>query len=994
MKSICNKKSPAGFTLIEIMISILVMAFVLIAFASVFVLYQRGSSQAYTYADVQQNTRITIEYITNHLRQAGAQTDYFRGQPPIAHAGPYQVVINADIDNSRTIDGQGPLTAINRALNPKTVPSSGTILYNPPVDYQSSAETVVFTLDSSKDGVVSNIDRGDDPAESGLNKNLFILKRYVYGYNGFFKNEVRESDVALVRGPNLAPTWTIPQPLFKYYYDDDEDPQTPDRLWGDSNDDGSLDNGEVLAVTPMPKNLLSSIRMIKITAIGESNRYNKRYETNGGFFDVTMTSEIYVRNISRTGSMIRGKVFHDVNSDGEINPGETGIPGVEVRLAGQNRNVITDNFGLYYFPLPPGDYSVQEVDPPGYSSTMANLVSVTLVAGQPQVVNFGDIATTPIGVIMGTVYEDLDKDGVKDVGELGIAGVTLSLDTGAQTISDDNGNYSYVARQGNYTVVETDPTGYSSTTPNSCNVNIVEANDTVIVNFGDYAGPVYGTLEGYVYLDINENGVRNSGEEGVPNVTIKVSNGDTTMTDAKGFYRFNLVPDNYSVTETDPAGYTSTTVNQYVDIPIVADTTVIRNFGDILEHRQDFVEIHISNTDRVLSVCTADLDEDDKNDKDIVLGTALVAGIGNMLVFHNKWQTSTTPVTELFDSDPVYRRDAGSNINTMSRYDFSEDGTVDVMSGLDVGAAPNIQLWYTGNEGILGMVPNVTYITSGLNEVMDGKLADFDKDGHIDLLVGLKSPIVASTGAFEVFKGSGSGVFVTWQYVSEAGSEGDIPLGAVWAVDTGDIDGDGDQDIIIGSHITDYTGCIDVYVNEGFASCDFTWHARYESFGAVNDLKVIDMQEDDGNEPDILAAVATASNTGLVMLWLNTDGTFGIADTTGFVFDLEVTPNLPDDYVNAQGEALSLAVLHVNNDIFPDVAYGTRSSSFYTGDIYILPAYGTLPENGTQINQINSGEIITMDVADFNKDSRPDIIVGTRSSATQGRLVAYFGREL
>jgi hypothetical protein len=75
------------------------------------------------------------------------------------------------------------------------------------------------------------------------------------------------------------------------------------------------------------------------------------------------------------------------------------------------------------------------------------------------------------------------------------------------------------------------------------------------------------------------------------------------------------------------------------------------------------------------------------------------------------------------------------------------------------------------------------------------------------------------------------------------------------------------------------------------------------------------------------------------------------------------------------------------------VTFGTRSSQFYTGDIYILPSYGTLPSGGEQINRTASGEIISIDVADFNKDSRPDIVVGTRSSVTQGRLVAYFGSD-
>ena len=88
-----------------------------------------------------------------------------------------------------------------------------------------------------------------------------------------------------------------------------------------------------------------------------------------------------------------------------------------------------------------------------------------------------------------------------------------------------------------------------------------------------------------------------------------------------------------------------------------------------------------------------------------------------------------------------------------------------------------------------------------------------------------------------------------------------------------------------------------------------------------------------------------------LLLWLNTAGVFGLPDTTGYAFQPQETPNWPDDYVVAEGEALSLALLHVNNDLFPDIAYGTRSSVLYTGDIYILPATARCHVQGQKINQ-------------------------------------------
>ena len=987
-------RNSAGFTLVEMMISVLVLGVLLIAMGGLFVLFQKSSAQTNESAEIQQNARIALEFVTDHLRQAGSQIDYFRGQQPIVHAGPYQVAVNADIDNQQTIDGMTPLTAIRRAFSPNRVPASGTTIYSPTTDYQSIAETIVLTLDSNGDGAISASDRGDDPEENGRNTNLFMLKKVVYGYNGLGSNEVRESNLALLRGPNMAPTWTIPQPLFQYMYDHDNNAATADRLWGDINLNGVLEAGEITMLTALPQNLLGSIRKIRVTAIGESDVYNQKFETNGGFASVTMTSEIYVRNTTRTSSNIYGKVYQDIDGDGIPDPDETGIPRVEIRLTGQNRSVLTDNFGMFYFPLPSGTYSLTEVDPPGYTSTTANMVSATLAAGQTSVINFGDRSTTPTGKIKGIVYEDADADRIKDAGETGLNGVLVSLDNGAQALTSSTGYYSFIVKRGTYTVVETDPTGYSSTTSNSVVATVAAGTDTVTVNYGDYGAPVSGTLQGYVYIDENEDQFRGGSEEGVPNVVLMASNGDSAVTNSKGFYRFTLAPGTYSITETDPDGYTSTTVNTFSNVVIAPDTTVTCNFGDILEVRQDFVEIHISHTDRALSVAATDLGEDTKGDVDIVLGTALASSTGNMLVFHNDWQNASTPIGELFESEPTYRRDATQNVNTIGKYDFTGDGTPDILDGLDYSTGRNIQIWFTESGGVLSTSPDAAYITNGATVIMDSKLDDFDNDGNVDLVVALKSTFGTYTGGFEVFSGSGGGTFSSSHYITTAGPSGSINLGEVWAVDTGDIDGDGDQDIVVGSHTNAYTGFVDVYRNDGVGTGNFSWVARYVTSGAVNDLKVVDMMEDDGDDPDIVAATSTGANTGAVLLWLNNAGTFGVPDTTGYAFEPEETPNWPDDHVDALGEVLSLATLHVNNDVFTDIAYGTRNSAFYTGDIYILPCYGTMPTYGQKINQTDSGEIITMDVADFNKDNRPDIVVGTRTSATQGRLIAYFGKEL
>lgn len=984
-----------GFTLVEMLFSMMIIGVVLLAFVGIFTLYQKSSSQTNQYADAQQNARIALDYVTDYLRQAGSNTDYVRGQRFIVCAEPYQVAFNADIDNGQTIDGMAPLTAIDRSASPNTVPPSGTTIYAPPRDYDSGSETYVLTLDSNSDGVVAGDDRGDDPGERGHNPNLFVLKRFTYGFDGAGSNLVRDTDLALVRGPAPYPDGTNPQPLFEYFYDDDNDVTTPQLLWGDTNGDEELDSGEISGLGAMPDSLLPSIRKVKVTVISESNEYNKKYQDeNHGFLGLTMNSEVYVRNSRRTNSVIYGMVFHDVNTDGVLDAGETGIPNVEIRLAGLNRVTKTNNFGYYYLPLTPGDYAVQEIDPFGFVSTTPNLVSVSLASGESRVAHFGDAAGSPIGVIKGTVYDDLDQDGQKTAGEEGIAEVLISLDTGEQVMTDEFGHYSFVVQLGNYNVVETDPDGYGSTTPNTVPADLLFASDTLTIDFGDVSSPTLGTLDGYVFFDENNNQIMDAGEAGIADVTLKVNTGDSVLTNSSGYYKFSLEPNVYSLTERDLEGYTSTTVNLYTLIFISPDTTVTRNFGDILETETDFVEIEIGNTERALSVAALNMYEDSKNDPDIILGTPFTGGAGNMLVYHNAWNNANTALTKLFNDLPDYRRDSGYNINTLSVMDFNGDGVTDILTGLEHNIGYNVQEWFTGSQGKIGDAPDRTFATTATSYVMDSKLDDLNGDHIPDLIVGLRAPFGTYTGGFQTFKGTGGGVFEPWDYVSMAGKATPVPLGEIWAVDTGDIDGDGDEDIIVGSKTGAYMGYIDIYVNIGASSDNFKWRARYMTWGVVNDIKVVDMMEDDQRDPDILAAIGSAPNAGAVFLWHNTGGVFGKIDTTGaLAYGDDIMPVYPNDAYKALGEALSLATAHINRDIFPDVIVGNRNSSFYTGDLYLLKTFGMLPTQGIKINKNLSGEIITIDTADFNKDNKMDVVVGTRTSSTQGKLIIYFNDE-
>lgn len=181
-------------------------------------------------------------------------------------------------------------------------------------------------------------------------------------------------------------------------------------------------------------------------------------------------------------------------------------------------------------------------------------------------------------LVEGIVFEDTNGNGVQDSGEPGLAGVTVTLEGIDQTVTGSGGGYSLlVTEAGIYTVVETDPAGYLSTTPNSVQVEVVDQN--VTVNFGDQLDPSVLSIAGTVFEDANMNGMLDSVESGIPDVSVTLVGFSEVLTNSEGHYRFTDVgPGVYTVVETDPQGYVSTTPNE-VTVEVV-DTDVVADFGD------------------------------------------------------------------------------------------------------------------------------------------------------------------------------------------------------------------------------------------------------------------------------------------------------------------------------------------------------------------------------------------------------------------------------
>jgi SdrD B-like domain len=187
------------------------------------------------------------------------------------------------------------------------------------------------------------------------------------------------------------------------------------------------------------------------------------------------------------------------------------------------------------------------------------------------------------------VWNDLNQNGVQNVGEPGISGVKVYLvnvATSASTsvFTDGNGKYSFTGLvPGDYSLVFNTPIGYVATAKNvggdptkdsdadviagtTIVTNLVAAENDSTWDAGFYMPTPKGTIGNYVFNDTNNNGTQDAGDTPVGGVKIYLLNSvglriDSTYSNLDGSYLFNVVSGTYSLQFMAPSGRTFTTPN-------------------------------------------------------------------------------------------------------------------------------------------------------------------------------------------------------------------------------------------------------------------------------------------------------------------------------------------------------------------------------------------------------------------------------------------------
>ena len=221
----------------------------------------------------------------------------------------------------------------------------------------------------------------------------------------------------------------------------------------------------------------------------------------------------------------------------------TALPAAATTTAAPRQPTAPD--GHFKFIVPPGPCTVSYVTTdPDIPATLGDTTtptsySFTAEAGEDWHPSF-DFGVDHKGKVGDTVWNDLANPGVQDAGEPGLAGVTVRLydSTGttllATTVTDSQGKYLFQGLpDGTYQVNpdgSTVPIDFALTTANDPDTATVAGGGSdLLSDFGYKYVPPSGqsayTISGAVWADTNGNGVRDTGEAGIPGVQVALNCG-------------------------------------------------------------------------------------------------------------------------------------------------------------------------------------------------------------------------------------------------------------------------------------------------------------------------------------------------------------------------------------------------------------------------------------------------------------------------------------
>ena len=261
--------------------------------------------------------------------------------------------------------------------------------------------------------------------------------------------------------------------------------------------------------------------------------------------------------------------------------------------------------------------------------------------------------------INGTIYEDVDSNGIKSPPDNTLGGWTAFIDIDQNgvlnslpdgtsepyAVANAGGDYTIDMAgrpSGTYRVAEVLQAGWVPTAPASRDVSFTAGQSTNLVDFFNFAG---GTIEGTVWNDVNQDRIRDITDPGLEGWTVFLDINTNELldptepwavTDAEGFYRFTDVPaGDYEVTEILPVGWDTD-----IDIKQTAEVQALQTVT------QDFVNFS-TVYGSISGTVWNDQNGDGDRAMDPVTGLDLEPGLEGWTIFLDDNANGTLDATEI-----------------------------------------------------------------------------------------------------------------------------------------------------------------------------------------------------------------------------------------------------------------------------------------------------------------------------------------------------------
>lgn len=523
--------------------------------------------------------------------------------------------------------------------------------------------------------------------------------------------------------------------------------------------------------------------------------------------------------------------------------------------------------------------------------------------------------------------------------------------------------------------------------------------------------------DGYVFNDLNQNGVKDGGEPGLDDVTVRLGTAAVDVTSSSGYFAMPAEPGQYMLRQEIPDGFGPFTPDSFLVDFVANPTNVTHSFADTAMAGGWILDSAFVDTN-------ADYLWDPSEPPQpgvamVVNGVTKYTGFGggtSHFVSPGSWSVYATAPESLIVTGPnpimVVIADgdtavASFPLNATGRgtvtgkvwFDTDRDMVVDVIeAGIEnvwVGVTKDagqtvLGFAYTDANGEYSitvpnnlpaattpyqvtLIPPPAHYTTGSSVlgpiwVADGATVSNQNFGlQTFQVITLNAERVLSLGSAELMEKDWSGGFDVYATYLAKGKQ--------------------DQDLILGSEYSSNPN-LSVWHNRWNATPYFNASPTYQrnAFASAVSVAVGPINPDaPWNRPDVVTGLESYAS-GNMAVWL-TQGTSG---NYGYL------PDSPTYLQTLDGGDLNAVLLHdVDGDTDLDIIAGTKSTAYYgsievwtNADGVFTRAAGLPPSGGLSF----IGEVRSLALGNFDDTGPLDLVAATATSDGQGTIHCFAGQ--